>query len=138
MTAASAAPTLALMERLAAYAASRRRPSAHRVSLAAVTLGTETIRLDLTVGGLTFLADGRYVVDARIESTDPLETRCSAQLTAGRWAGRLAQTVAGLLPDRWINVVLSEWFPGVRREGRAYVVSHRILAQALLRLRPLS
>jgi len=130
------APMLALVENLSRYALARRGAAPRRFSLTELALGTETVAAELTVRGLAFLVDGRYRVEARIEATRPDETRCAVRLTEGRTAGRAAQAVLRFVPDGWINRLLAEWLPGVRREGPTYILSHRAFARALLHLDP--
>jgi hypothetical protein len=131
------APMLALLENLARHALARRGAGDGLLSVTAVALEEDSVVAELTARGLTFLVDGRYRVEARVEATHPDETRCAVRLTEGRAAGRAAQAMWRLAPDGWINRLLAQWLPGVRRDGQAYVLSHRALARALLRLDPL-
>jgi hypothetical protein len=131
MAAAAPAPMLALLERLAgALLAGRVRGP---VALERIAIGSDSLEVELTARELTWLVDGRYRLEARIVSTDPEETRCVVRLAEGSLAGRLAEKALALLPDGWVNPLLTRWLPGVRREGSEVVVSHRALARALLR-----
>jgi hypothetical protein len=136
------APMLALLENLARHALAQRAQAAgaappRRWSVTEVALEAETVSAELSVRGLAFLVDGRYRVEARVAATQPGETRCAVRLTEGRTAGRVAQAALRFVPDGWVNRLLAEWLPGVRREGPDYIVSHRAVARALLRLEPL-
>jgi hypothetical protein len=138
MSSAPAAPLLTLVDRLTAYALAHASRRTGQVAITGVKLDPESIQFELAVRGLTFLMDGPYTADAQVLSTDAIETRCDLTLTTGKTAGRIAGSLMGLLPDSWFNAILVRWFPGVRREGEAYVVSHRALARSLLRLGALS
>jgi hypothetical protein len=142
MPESAAPPMLALLERFAGYALARRPATFGPVTVTGVTLARDTIEVELVASGLTFLMDGRYRAEARIEATAPDETRCTVALTQGRTTGRvlgrLAQAALGALPDAWINPLLAKWLPGTRREGAAYVVSHRALARMALRREPIA
>jgi hypothetical protein len=126
------APMYAFAEQLAAYAISQKRGVRGRISIAAVRFDAECVHFDLIADRLTFLFDGRYTAEVRVEDAQPAETRCTIQLVSGRGAGRLAETLSGFLPDSWINALLTTWFPSVRREGAAFVISNRELAGSLL------
>ena len=138
MTAAPIGPMYGFVQRLVTYAIGQSPQTGRRLSVEAIRLKPDSFQADLVADRLTFLFNGRYVVEARVESTQPEETHCSVQILDGKTAGRLAQALSGLLPDSWINPVLAEWFPGVRRDRGGFVISHRALASALLRLRSAS
>ena len=125
-------PIFSLAERMVAYAVSRKRSTQAQMSVTAARFNTDSIEFDLTANGLTFLFDGQYTAEVRIEDTTPAETRCAIQLVSGRGAGRIAEKLSSLLPDSWINKALSNWFPGLRRDGAAYVISNRDLARSLV------
>lgn len=131
MSVAAPAPMLLLLERLAAAALPGR--ALGPLALEHLALGADSLQVDLTARELTWLVNGRYRLEARVVATDPRETRCVVHLAAGRFAGRLAERAMAVLPDRWVNLLLARWVPGVRREGGEVVLSHRDLVRALLR-----
>ena len=122
----------AFAERMAAYAIRQQRSGTRRLSIAAVRLDPDRMHFDLIAERLTFLFDGSYTAEVRIEDAQPDETHCTIRLISGRGAGRLAETVSTFLPDLWINRMLANWFPSLRREGAGYVISNRELAKSLL------
>lgn len=103
------------------------------MALERIALGADSVEIELTARELTWLVDGRYRLEARIIGTDPEETRCVVRLVESSIAGRFAGKALALLPDGWVNPLLTRWLPGVRREGSEVIVSHRALARAFMR-----